>query len=202
MIYFCCDQFRRAAIGGSALNGIDFVEVVDRDAPSEDMRQRILHVHLVNDPGAGPDPRQHPLRGRRAHPRHPRRCGDDGPRPTDQRGGGRGRPLRRRVALSPAAGPLAHRRPAPGGLRPDALPGHLLVQGRVPVALRLQARLRLPLGATRATLDGHFPDLRVGETLIFEEIVGPRTGRRADADPAHWRRCGSQQSRRSTRARR
>lgn len=52
MIYFCCDQFRRAAVRGSALNGIDFVEVVDRDAPSPAMRQRILHVHLLNDPGA------------------------------------------------------------------------------------------------------------------------------------------------------
>ena len=52
MIYFCCDQFRRAAVRGSALNGIDFVEIVDRDAPSPDLRQRIVHVHLLNDPGA------------------------------------------------------------------------------------------------------------------------------------------------------
>lgn len=33
MIYFCCDQFRRSAVRGSALNGIDFVEVVDREPP-------------------------------------------------------------------------------------------------------------------------------------------------------------------------
>lgn len=52
MIYFCCDHFRRAAVRGSALNGIDFVEVVDRDAPSPALRQRILHVHLLNDPAA------------------------------------------------------------------------------------------------------------------------------------------------------
>ena len=52
MIYFCCDHFRRAAVRGGPLNGIDFIEVVDRDAPSEDLRQRILHMHLLNDPGA------------------------------------------------------------------------------------------------------------------------------------------------------
>lgn len=51
MIYFCCDTFRRTAVRDTDLNGIDFVEVVDRDAPSEDLRQRILHVHLVNEPG-------------------------------------------------------------------------------------------------------------------------------------------------------
>ena len=52
MIYFCCDQIRRSEVRGGPLNGIDFVEVVDRDAPSPAMRQRILHVHLLNDPGA------------------------------------------------------------------------------------------------------------------------------------------------------
>lgn len=38
-------------------------------------------------------------------------------------------------------------------------------------------------GATRATLAGDYPDLQVGDILIFEERVGPRTGREADADP-------------------
>ena len=52
MIQFCCDELRRAALRDGPINGIDFVEVVDRDAPSPDMRQRILHLHLVNDPGA------------------------------------------------------------------------------------------------------------------------------------------------------
>lgn len=40
----------------------------------------------------------------------------------------------------------------------------------------------LPKGATRATLAGHFPDL-VGRVLLFEEVVGPKTGQKADADP-------------------
>lgn len=40
-------------------------------------------------------------------------------------------------------------------------------------------------GATRATLAGHFPDLAIGDVLIFEERIGPRTGRVADADPTH-----------------
>ena len=52
MIYFCCDLLRRSAVRGSPLNGIDFVEVVDLEAPSEADRQRFLHVHLLNDPGA------------------------------------------------------------------------------------------------------------------------------------------------------
>lgn len=41
----------------------------------------------------------------------------------------------------------------------------------------------LPKGATRATLAGDFPDLAIGDVLIFEERVGPRTGQAADADP-------------------
>ncbi|WP_282606172.1 putative baseplate assembly protein [Pelagibius sp. Alg239-R121] len=41
----------------------------------------------------------------------------------------------------------------------------------------------LTRGATRATLAGNFPDLANGDILIFEEWVGPRTGRGADADP-------------------
>jgi hypothetical protein len=49
MIYFCCDQYRRNAVRGSALNGIDYLEVVDSEAPSEDQRQRLLTVHFVND---------------------------------------------------------------------------------------------------------------------------------------------------------
>lgn len=43
----------------------------------------------------------------------------------------------------------------------------------------------LPKGATRATLAGDFADLAPGDVLIFEERLGPRTGRAADADPAH-----------------
>lgn len=42
----------------------------------------------------------------------------------------------------------------------------------------------LPKGATRATLAGDFPDLAVGDVLIFEERLGPRTGLEADADPS------------------
>lgn len=40
----------------------------------------------------------------------------------------------------------------------------------------------LPKGATRATLDGHVPDL-VGRVLLFEEVLGPRSGVQADSDP-------------------
>ena len=41
----------------------------------------------------------------------------------------------------------------------------------------------LPEGATRATLAGHRPNLRRGDLLVFEEVIGPRTGEEEDADP-------------------
>ena len=45
----------------------------------------------------------------------------------------------------------------------------------------------LPKGAVEATLNGSFPDLQPGEVLIFQEIIGPQTGNKADADLRH--RC-------------
>jgi baseplate J-like protein len=46
-------------------------------------------------------------------------------------------------------------------------------------------RCCLPRGATRATLKGWLPELRAGDVLLFEEVVGPLTGATADADPLH-----------------
>jgi hypothetical protein len=45
----------------------------------------------------------------------------------------------------------------------------------------------LPRGATGATLtdNGSGPFLRVGDLLLFEEVLGPATGFSADANPAH-----------------
>ena len=40
----------------------------------------------------------------------------------------------------------------------------------------------LPRGATRATLRGHFPNLRADDVLILEEMLGPQTGAVEDAD--------------------
>lgn len=40
----------------------------------------------------------------------------------------------------------------------------------------------LPAGATTATLLGHFPNLAIGDLLLFEEIRGAETGALADAD--------------------
>jgi hypothetical protein len=45
----------------------------------------------------------------------------------------------------------------------------------------------LPTGATEATLRGSFPNLTVGDVLIFQEMLGPKTGFAADADLRH--RC-------------
>jgi hypothetical protein len=43
----------------------------------------------------------------------------------------------------------------------------------------------LPSGATAATLLGSLPDLEPGMVLVFEEVLGPKTGHPGDADPAH-----------------
>jgi hypothetical protein len=50
--YFCCDKLRRNLIKGATgttLNGIDFLEVLDSDAPTNAARQRTLFVHFIND---------------------------------------------------------------------------------------------------------------------------------------------------------
>jgi len=46
-------------------------------------------------------------------------------------------------------------------------------------------RCALPRGATQATLRGRFPQLKPGNVLVFEEVLGPETGLPADADPTH-----------------
>lgn len=43
----------------------------------------------------------------------------------------------------------------------------------------------LPQGATEATLADAYPDLQVGDVLIFQEMMGPQTGFAADADLRH-----------------
>ncbi|HMC54293.1 MAG TPA: putative baseplate assembly protein [Gemmatimonadaceae bacterium] len=50
MIYRCCSEKRRDAVADHpTLNGIDYLEVVDRDAPSGSPRQRTLLVRLLKD---------------------------------------------------------------------------------------------------------------------------------------------------------
>jgi hypothetical protein len=46
-------------------------------------------------------------------------------------------------------------------------------------------RCCLPRRATKATLRGSYPNLQVGDALLFEELVGPQTGKAGDADPTH-----------------
>lgn len=48
-------------------------------------------------------------------------------------------------------------------------------------------RCCLPKGATSATLNGTFPRLKIGDVLIFEEVMGANTGNFLDADLRH--RC-------------
>lgn len=45
-------------------------------------------------------------------------------------------------------------------------------------------RCCLPIGATSATLRGHFPDLAIGDVLVFVERLGPLTGQASDRNPA------------------
>jgi hypothetical protein len=45
----------------------------------------------------------------------------------------------------------------------------------------------LPKGSTAATLLGSYPNLQVGDVLVFQELMGPQTGAAADADIRH--RC-------------
>jgi hypothetical protein len=49
-VYACCDQNRRRLVRGSARNGIDWLEVLDLEAPTQALRQRILHLGFVNNP--------------------------------------------------------------------------------------------------------------------------------------------------------
>jgi hypothetical protein len=49
MIYSCCNENRRSAVlGNSALNGIDYLEVLDSGAPPGVPRQQTLLVHCLN----------------------------------------------------------------------------------------------------------------------------------------------------------
>ncbi len=43
----------------------------------------------------------------------------------------------------------------------------------------------LPQGATEATLLGSYPNLQAGDVIIFEDVLGPQTGVKADADIRH-----------------
>ena len=53
MIYFCCDDNRRALAGAHpTLNGIDYLEVVDREAATLDERQRRLRLYFCRQPSS------------------------------------------------------------------------------------------------------------------------------------------------------
>lgn len=57
MRYFCCDKLRREKVKSSSnLNGIDFLEVVDRDAETPQERQRTLRVAFLKSAPANLTP--------------------------------------------------------------------------------------------------------------------------------------------------
>ena len=48
MIYHCCDALRRNAVAAHpTLNGIDYLEVLDNEAPPGSPRQRTLHATVA-----------------------------------------------------------------------------------------------------------------------------------------------------------
>lgn len=98
-----------------------------------------------------------------------------------------------------AGTPLLSRGDGPTVLRPEEL-GRELTAGAVAFETLHALTLRqahdeilfytwsdreccLPAGATAATLAGELPDLAPGGLLLFEEVLGPKTGAEADADP-------------------
>ena len=52
MLYFCCEHHRHDDIRNTAVNGVDFLEVLDDPALPVAQRQRTLFVHFVNDPSS------------------------------------------------------------------------------------------------------------------------------------------------------
>lgn len=103
----------------------------------------------------------------------------------------RGTPLLTRVPNTP------ERIPPSGDQLRDALANGALVFETMEDSLLYQDHERisfyswgereccLPKGATRATLNGHYPNLKAGDVLVFAEELGPHTGFAADADRAH-----------------
>jgi hypothetical protein len=62
MIYSCCNEVRRAAVlNNAALNGIDYLEVLDSGTPPGLPRQQILLVHCLNTLSSSPPFRPPPV---------------------------------------------------------------------------------------------------------------------------------------------
>ena len=136
VIYTCCDENRRAAVDAHAtLNGIDYLEVLDLDAPTRIPRQQTLMVRLLKPVPAGLVPDNVRIEGGE----RVRDIGVDWVAPADAapeeqallRRAATGRPFaarahrqRRRLQhLPPAVGAGRRRSAAPGRLRPAAVGG-------------------------------------------------------------------------------
>ena len=161
MRYVCCDERRaRAVEEAGALNGIEYLEVSDSEAPSDDLRQRTLFVRLFQPPaGLGKDnvtitggERIATVGVEWVAPATALPAGEspqlvagleDPATVLLVRTESRGDFSRYTLRLVAGAGSTE---PA-GGVRPAADRGRVLVQGRVPVGLRLPAGLRVPARA-------------------------------------------------------
>ena len=208
MRYVCCDERRLLAVKeAGVLNGIEYVEVSDSEAPTQALRQRTLFVRLLQ-----PAPRADGRERRRSPaasgsrtvevewiaPATPLPAGEDpalvagldDPATvllvrTDSRGDF-SRYMLRLVAGGGSEEP-------PAGFDPLLASRRVLVQGRVPVRLRLRARLQLPARDRRVALD-RLP--REGLLLVPLADARPAQPARARVDGADaGRRRGSRSSR-------
>ncbi|HYC62431.1 MAG TPA: putative baseplate assembly protein [Thermoanaerobaculia bacterium] len=67
---------------------------------------------------------------------------------------------------------------------PDELRGLFEKHNRMPFYTWSSRECCLPEGATRATLEGHYPDLKPDMVLVFRELLGAESGTAQEADPA------------------
>ena len=180
MIFSCCDEHRKAAVlGNPTINGIDYLEVLDHQAPPGSPPQQTLFVYCLKTapanlspsnvlieggesitgitaswiaPASAPPPQASPAEA--AYFRHPRQPGQYPGDPHQRR--------RRLFALHLAAGQQCG---AGRGrcfradrnadrVRSPAGRGDVFLQGRVRPEFRLQTqRRRLPAGTSAAAAD-------------------------------------------------
>ena len=105
MIYHCCDELRRNAVAAHpTLNGIDYLEVLDNEAPAGSPRQRTLFLRLLKPVPASFTAEQRPHRRRRAGARHPCGMGGAGLEPAARGDPGRAGLFRGLAGARPCAG--------------------------------------------------------------------------------------------------
>jgi hypothetical protein len=104
------------------------------------------------------------------------------PAPGDTSTGTPGTPTGSTPPSQPTGGGNPTGSSAPSGVASPAPP---VVRSTRSSALRAAAASTATPAATSSTRQRDLQNLKVGDVLIFEEVLGPKTGVPADADPAH-----------------